>query len=107
MNQTINAFFKLYERSKVRYVSNPARNPRTDGISQVDSVPRIVLELLHSQADPFFDCVHAKHLYVHLLAFLEHPLRTLSAPRPGDLRDMNQAFDAGFQLDENPIIGDR
>ena len=107
MDKPVDAFFKLDKRAKVGDVSHAAVNLATDRIAEIDRVPRIVLELLHAEADAFFDRVDAEHLHLDLLALMEQALRALRTARPRDLRNMNEALDAGFELDKNAVIGDR
>src|SRR5215218_2660552 len=107
VNQSIDAFFKLDERSKVGKISDLAVDLCSDRVPDRDGVPGIVLQLLHAEADAFFLRVDTEHLDFDLVAFVKLAFRIRTAFRPRDLRNVNQSFNTGLELNEDPIFGDR
>jgi hypothetical protein len=107
MDEPVDAVLDLYERPEIRQVAHLSVDLGADRIAVDHGVPRIVHELLHAEADAFFDRVDAKHLHLDLVALMEHPLRVGAALGPRYLRDVHEALDAGFKLDKNTVIGDR
>lgn len=57
-------------------------------------------------SDALLAGLHLKHDYFHRVAHLHHLRRMLQAARPRHFRNMNQAFNAGFQFHEGAVIGD-
>ncbi len=71
-----------------------------------ESVPRIVVALLETEAYPPFLGIGLQHHDVDFLTG-RHDLAGMDVLfGPAHLRDMNQAFDARLQFDERTVIGD-
>src|SRR6185369_7726636 len=107
MYETIDALFQLDKSTKISQVSDPAVDLRTNGVTQIDCFPWVVLELLHSKADPLLHRIDPQYLYVNLVAPVKKFFRALRPFRPGDLRNMNKSLDTGLQLYKNAVIGHR
>ena len=105
VNQPVDAFFKLDERTEVGQVANLAVDLRANRIADRNRVPGIILQLLHAEADPFFVCIDAEHLHLDLVALVKLTLRICSPFGPRDLGNVNQALDARLQLDKDPVFG--
>ncbi len=62
--------------------------------------------LLQAERNPPLLGVNLEDDGFHLVVRLHHLRRMLHAPRPGHFTDVDEAFDAGFELDERAVIGD-
>ena len=51
MNQAIYAIFNFDEGAKVRQVSHPSVDPTANLVTLIQSLPGIILNLLHAQTD--------------------------------------------------------
>src|SRR5207302_1525257 len=78
-----------------------------DGVGLTDPEPRIFLRLLQAQRDPLVLRVDVQNQHVDLVALLHDFRRMLDALGPRHVGDVDQAFDAGFELDERAVVRDR
>src|SRR5262245_5770110 len=105
VNQAVNAFLDFNKGTKVGQVADASMNARADLITLSQSLPGILLDLLHSQADAPGFRVNAEHFNfdgitrVYQLAWMFDPLG------PAHLRNVNQALHAGLQLNEGAVVG--
>ena len=65
------------------------------------------LELLQAERDALVLRVDLEHLALDLVADVEDLGRVLDPLGPGHLADVDEALDAGFELDERAVVGDR
>src|SRR6185369_1998524 len=77
-----------------------------DRVRLGEGQPRILLRLLEAQRDPALLLVDLEHLHVDFLRGADDLARVNVLLGPAHLRDVDQALDAGFQLDERAIFGD-
>ncbi len=68
-----------------------------------DVVPRIRLGLLHAQRDFLLVLVDAKHDHFDFVADLDEFRRVINALGPGHFGNVDQTFDAVFQLHEGTV----
>src|SRR6185369_12066693 len=107
MDQSVDPILKFNESSKIRQVAYAAVHLGTDRISKINRAPGIVLELFHAEADALLNGVDAKNLNLNVLSFLKQLLRARSAFGPRYLRHMHETLNAGFELDEDTVVGNR
>ena len=69
-------------------------------------LPGIVLELLHAERDAAVVRVDGEDDGIDLVARLDHLAGVLHALGPGHLGDVDEAFDALFELDKGAVVGD-
>ena len=106
VQQSIDPFFDLDERAVVGDVPHLALDHRARRILLGNAFPRVLLDLLHAEADFLLVLVDLQHLHLDVLALRDHFARVIDALRPGHLGDVHQAFDAFFQLDERAVRHD-
>ncbi len=68
--------------------------------------PRILLGLLQPERDAALLGIDLEHLHLDLLARRDDLAGMDVLLGPAHLRDMDQAFHAGLELDEGAIVGD-
>ena len=106
VHEPVKALFDFHERAKLRDVANLPGDDRSHGIFLSRQQPGIGLRLLHSQRDAPVAGLDVQHDHVHHVADLRHLRRVLNFFVPAHLRDMHQALDALFQLDEHSVVDD-
>ena len=103
VDHAVDAFFEFDEGAVGGEVAHRAGHLRAHRIAGVDVVPRIRLELTHAEADLALVLVDAKNDGLDDLADGEHIGRTGNALRPGELGDVDEAFDAFFHFHEGTV----
>ena len=68
--------------------------------------PRILLDLLQTERDAALVGIDFEHLHLDLLAGGDDLAGMDVLLGPAHLRDVDQALDAGLELDEGAIVGD-
>src|SRR5262249_739203 len=68
-------------------------------------VPRVGLDLLQAERDAPRARIHAEHHRLDAVADVEDLRRMLHALAPRHFADVDQAFDAGLELDERAVVG--
>src|SRR4029077_486396 len=104
VDQALDARLELDEGAVVGDVGDAALEPRGNRIFGLDTLPRIVEQLLHAERDAVGFVIDLDDLDLHLLADIEHLGGMIDAP-PGDVGDVQQAVDAA-EVDESAVIGD-
>src|SRR4030095_7843388 len=79
---------------------------RTDRILLGQLVPRVRFNLLEAQGNAPRRGIDAEHHRIDAVADVENLRRVLDALAPRHLGDVDQAFDAGLQLDERAVVGE-
>src|SRR5262245_20634077 len=95
---------QFHERAVVGDVGDPAFEPRAHRVFGLDTLPGIVLQLLHPERNAVGLVVDLDDLDLHLLADIEHFGRMVDAP-PRDIGDVQEPVDAA-EIDECAVVGD-
>ena len=103
MQQSIDAFFELYERPVVGKVPDCTGHLISNRVFGGHVVPGVVLSLLHPQRDFLLLRVDTQYHHLDLVTDADKFARVADATCPGHLADVHQAFDAVFQFDECPV----
>ena len=103
MEQAIDAFFDLDERTVVRQVANAAFDHRARRVAVGDLVPRVRLRLLHAERDLLLLLVDIENLHLDLLVDMHQLARMADALGPAHFADVHQTFDAVFELHERAV----
>src|SRR4029453_4602201 len=106
MEQPVPPRLQLDERAEVGKADDLARHPRAHRIALLDRGPRVGLDLLEPERDPFVLAVEIEDLRLDLLALLEDLRRMTHVAGPGHVRDVQQAVDPRLELDERSEIGE-
>src|ERR1700752_2990563 len=98
MDQSLDAFFDLNERTVGHETDDLALDLLTDREALFDTIPRIGLHLLDAEGNAFLFLIDIENLNFHVLADLEH-LAGMSQPGPRHVGDVQEAVDA-VEIDE-------
>src|ERR1019366_7560542 len=105
VDQAVDSVFDLDEGAEFGEVAHAAFDGRADRIFVVQGIPGIGRQLPHSERNSPFGRIDADHDAIYLIADVHQLRRMLHALRPRHFADMDQAFNALFQLDERAVIG--
>ena len=83
------------------------RDVRADRVLLLDQRPRVRLDLLHAERDLAVALVDVEHHGLDHVAHVDQLRRVLDALGPRHLGDVDQALDAGLELDERAVVGER
>ena len=103
MNHAVNAFFHFHECAVGGEVTHLAGDTRTDRVTILHGVPRIGFGLADAECDLLVLRIDAQHHHVHFVANAEHVSSAVHALRPAEFRNVDEAFDAGFEFNECAI----
>src|SRR5262245_53947093 len=106
VDQAIDVLFDLDERAELRQVADLPLDARADWILLGQLVPRVGFDLLETERDAPRRRIDAEHHRIDAVADVENFPRVLDALAPRHLGDVNQAFDAGLELDERAVVGE-
>ncbi len=106
MRQRLHSRLQFHERAELRETRDPARAQLAHLVPGRNRRPRIDEELLQPERDPLRLLFHSQDLDGDLLAGRDN-LGRVRHPRPRHLRDVEQALDAGAQVDERPEVEHR
>ena len=106
VDEAVDLLFDLDERAELGEVANLALNLRADRILLGQLVPGVVLDLLQAERNAARCRIHAEHHRVDGVADVEDLRRVLDALAPRHLGNVNEAFDARFELDERAVVGE-
>src|SRR5271157_2301140 len=107
VNQAVDAVFNFNKGAEVGQVAHPALDDCAGWILLRQVLPGVFHQLLHAQRDASIRRIHAEHYGINLVGRLDQLGGMLEALGPGHLREVNQAFDALFQLDKRAVVCDR
>src|SRR3989338_6360296 len=105
VQQAVDAGLELDEGAEVGQTDDLAGDPRAHRGALGDGRPRVGLDLLEPERDALVLLVHVEDLRLELLPLLEDLRGVADAPRPGHVRDVQQAVHPGLQLDERAEVG--
>ena len=104
MNQPFHARLELDKGTVVREGHDFALKPFANRIAVARVDPRVGLELLEAERDPFGLRIELQHLDLDLVSDLEHLARVVHPP-PGHVRHVQQPVDP-TEVDEGTIVRD-
>lgn len=105
VDQAVNALLDLDEHAEVSEVAHLGGVAAADGVFLLDVLPGILLELLEAEAHLALLAVERQNHGLDLVAGLEEVLRAAEVLAPAHLADVDEAFDAGLNLDERTVVG--
>ncbi len=105
MDQAVDVVFDLDERTELGQVADLALDARADRVLLGQFVPRVALDLLEAERNAAGRRVNAQHLRFNRVTDIEDLRRVLDALAPRHFADVDQAFDARFELDEGAVVG--
>ena len=103
VDHAVNAFFQFDERAVAGEVADLALDLGADGIFRRGVVPRIGFQLADAEGNFLLLAVDAEHDRFDFLVLLEHVARFGDALGPGKFGDVDEAFDAGFELHKRAV----
>ena len=104
MNHTVNALFKLDKGSVSCEVANSAGNVSANRIVVNSHFPRIFLKLAEAKGDLLLFLRYAQDNSFNFVANLQNFRGLGNALCPGELSNVNKAFNTVFKLDECAVI---
>ena len=105
VDQALDAVRQLHKSAEVHQLGDGAFDLRADGKVVRDFGPGVGERLLQAERDAVFLRLDAEDDGVHAVALLEHVAGVAQLLAVGHLRDVDEALDAGFNLDKRPKIG--
>src|ERR1043165_3028994 len=106
VDQAVDPLLHFDEGAEVGEVADAARDHGADRIALRDRVPRVLLERLQRQRDAAVRHVDVGDDGLDFVAHVQQ-LRRPHLLRPRHLGDVDQPFDALFELDEGAVVGER
>src|ERR1043165_1217293 len=106
MNQSVNPIFDLDEGAKVRQVSDATLDARADLITVAQSLPWVLLNLLHAETDATRFRIDPEHFNVDRVTRVDNLAGVLHSLGPAHLRNVDQTLDPGFELDKRAVVSD-
>ncbi len=103
VDHAVDAFFEFHERTVSGEVADLALDGGADRVAELDLVPWIRLELADAERDLLLLLADAENDRIDFLTDLENVGRTGDALGPGELGDVDEAFDAGLEFDERAV----
>src|ERR1043165_5164029 len=82
MDETVDTVFDLDESAEVRQVADASVNARADLVTLVQRLPRVLLHLLHTEADTTRLGIDAQYFDFHCVAGIDDFARVLDALGP-------------------------
>ena len=105
VDQAFDAVGQLHKSAEVHKLGDGAFNLRADGEVALHFGPGVGERLLQSERDAVLLRLDAEDDGVHAVALLEHVAGVAQLLAIGHLRDVDEAFDAGFNFDKRPKVG--
>src|SRR3990172_4181497 len=106
MDHAVDAAIDADKQSEFSDVAYLALDDGTRRMIGSERDPGILLDLLQAKRDAALLGIDLEHLHFHLLARGNDLAGVDVLLGPAHLRDMDQAFHAGLELDEGAIVGD-
>ncbi len=100
VQQTIDTLFQFDECTVVGQVANLTSDHCAFAVLVGNGVPWVGHGLLDTQRQLLSSSIDAQDLDIDLVADVDHLVGMIDATSPGHFADVDQAFDARFQLDE-------
>src|SRR6185437_6032747 len=106
VDHAVDVAFEAEEQAELGLVLDFAFDGRTDRELLDEDFPGVAHGLLETERDAALDGIHFQHLHFDFLRGRNDlaGMHVLLGPR--HLRDVDQAFDAGLELDERAVVGD-
>merc|ERR1712023_446639 len=106
VHETVDLLGQPDKQAKLGDVANLALDLSTGRIGGAVLFPRVAAALLETKRDAALAEVDIENHHFHLLAGRDDLARMDVLLGPAHFRDVDKAFDTGFQLDERTVIGD-
>ena len=106
MDEAVDAFLKLDEDAEVGEVAHGGGMLAADGVALGDAEPGVGHELADAEAHLAVLAVEVEDDGFHLVAHLQEVLGGAQVLAPAHLADMDEAFNAGHDLDKGTVVGD-
>ncbi len=103
VQEAVDAFFDFDESAVVGEVADLAGDDSAGGILLGEQGPGVGFGLLHAEADFLLGLVDVEDDHFDLLADADHFARVVDAFGPAHFGDVDEAFDAFFELHERTI----
>ena len=104
--QALDTVGDFYEGAELRRAQNLALDDVADAVLREEGIPDIRLKLLDAERETAVFGLDAEHDRANLLALLQDFGRVLDALGPAEVRDVDEAVDAVFNLDEGSEVGE-
>src|SRR5689334_19839491 len=98
MDQSVNAIFNLDKCAEVSKVPDAPVYACADLITLVQRLPRILLHLLHTQADASRPRIHAEHFNLDQVTRINYLARMFDALGPAHFGNMDQPFHSALEF---------
>src|SRR5215469_9828461 len=106
VNHAVDVAVEAEEQAEFGLVLHFALDHRAGRIFLDEDLPRIAHRLLEPERDAALDRIDFEHLNLDLLRRRDDLAGVHVLLGPRHLRDVDQAFDTGFEFDERAIVGD-
>src|SRR5690606_17476149 len=106
VNEALDAFFDLHEHAEVGDARDGAGDFGAWRVPVGQAAPRVGLRLAQAERDALLLRVDLEDHRVDGIAFVDDLLGVTHALGPAHLADVNEAFEAGFDLDERTERGE-
>ena len=106
VHETVDLLGQPDKQAKLGDVANLALDLGTGRIGGAVLFPRVAAALLETKRDAALAEVDIENHHFHLLAGRDDLARMDVLLGPAHFRDVDKAFDTGFQLDERAVVGD-
>ncbi len=106
MHQPVNFVLQADKGPEAGEFGDVARDEVANLVNLINIRPRILGQLFDADGDALVRLVHFEHDGFDFLAFLQHLGGMVDLARPGNVRDVDHAIQALFQLDERSITGE-
>src|SRR5260370_21068935 len=106
VEQAIDVVLQANEGAEAGQLGDLAGEEVADLVKLVDVAPRVLGELFDPDRDALVGFVDFQHEGLDLFALFQHFGGMVDLARPGNVRDVDHAIQAFFQLDERAIAGE-
>ena len=103
VDHAVDALLQLHEGAVGGGVAHHALDRTAHRVTEVDLIPRVGFEVADGEGELLLVLADADDDGLDLLAFLENVAGPGDAPGPGQLGDVDETLDAGFQLHKGAV----
>src|SRR6266478_7414874 len=107
MDEALDSFLQFDEHTEVRDRADLAVDLGVERVALSHAVPRIIAQLLDSQAYAFVLDFYSEHYRLDFVAFLVDLRRMTNFLDPRKVRQMYETIDPRFDFDEHAEVSDR
>src|SRR6266478_7676280 len=107
MDEALDSFLQFDEHTEVRDRADLAIDLGVEWLALSDAVPRIIAELLDSQAYAFVLDFYSEHHCLNFVALLVDLRRMTNFLDPRKVRQMYETVDPRLDFDEHAEVGNR